>query len=100
MTTANDNETPTLLAIAHRLGLEPAVTRVAFAYCLCQLMVEAGQMQLVAKTPGDDGPLCHFHSADGEVFLVPEPTLTAAQMAQLKAILRPIWLEEGGGNGP
>jgi hypothetical protein len=99
MTTANDNETPALLAIAHRLGLEPAVTKVAFAYCLCLLMVEAGQMRLVSKTPGDDGPLCHFHSADGEVFLVPEPALTAAQLTQLKTILRPIWPEEGGESG-
>ena len=100
MTTANDNETPALLAIAHQLGLEPAVTQVAFAYCLCLLMVEAGRMRLVSKTPGDDGPLCHFHSADGEVFVIPEPALTAAQLSQLKTILRQIWLEEGGGNEP
>jgi hypothetical protein len=100
MTTPNDNETDAILAIAHQLGLEPAVTQAAFNYCLCQLVVEAGRMRLVAKTPGDDGPLCHFHSADGEVFLVPEPALTAAQLAQLKTILRQIWLEEGGGNGP
>ncbi len=100
MTTDHDNNPYTILAIAHQLGLEPAATQSAFAYCLCLLMVEAGRMRLVAKTPGDDGPLCHFHSADGEVFLVPEPTLTAAQLAQLKAILRPIWLEEGGGDEP
>jgi hypothetical protein len=100
MTTANDNESAALLAIAHRLGLEPAVTQAAFAYCLCLLMVEAGRMRLVAKTPGDNGPLCHFLSAAREVFVVPEPALTAAQLTQLKTSLRQIWLEEGGGNGP
>jgi hypothetical protein len=99
MTTDNDNESPALVAIAHRLGLEPAVTQVAFAYCLCLLMVEAGRMRLVSKTPGDDGPLCHFLSADREVFVIPEPALTAAQLTQLKTILRPIWLEEGGESG-
>ena len=99
MTTANDNETAAILAIAHQLGLEPAATQAAFNYCLCLLMVEAGRMRLVAKTAGDDGPLCHFHSADGEVFLVPEPALTTAQLTQLKTILRPIWLEEGGESG-
>ena len=81
ITTPNDNDT------------------AAFAYCLCLLMVEAGRMRLVSKTPGDDGPLCHFHSADGEVFLVPEPALTAAQLTQLKTILYQIWLEGGGESG-
>jgi hypothetical protein len=56
-------------------------------------------MRLVSKTSGDDGPLCHFYSADGEVFLVPKPALTAAQITQLKTILRQIWLEEGEGAG-
>jgi hypothetical protein len=100
MTIANNSDPDAILAIAHQLGLEPAATQVAFNYCLCQLMVEAGQMRLVAKTPGDDGPLCHFLSADREVFVMPEPALTAAQLAQLKTTLRQIWLEEGGGNGP
>jgi hypothetical protein len=99
MTTPNDNESAALLAIAHRLGLEPAVTQAAFAYCLCLLIVEAGRMRLVANTAGDDGPLCHFLSAEREVFLVPEPALTAVQLTQLKSILRPIWLEEGGESG-
>jgi hypothetical protein len=97
MTTPNDNETDAILAIAHQLGLEPAVTQAAFNYCLCQLVVEAGRMRLVAKTSGDGGPLCHFHSADGEVFLVPEPALAAAQLTHLKTSLCQIWLEEGGG---
>jgi hypothetical protein len=100
MTTAHDNDTATILAIAHQLGQEPAATQAAFNYCLCQLMVEAGRMRLVARTPGDDGPLCHFLSADREVFVVPEPALTAAQLTQLKTSLHQIWLEEGGGNGP
>jgi hypothetical protein len=100
MPTPQDNDTDAILAIAHQLGLEPAATQAAFNYCLCQLMVEAGRMRLVAKTAGADGPLCHFLSADGKMFLVPEPALTAVQLTQLKTILRQIWLEEGGGNEP
>ena len=99
MTNSGSDPTAALPVIALQLGLEPAATQAVFTYCLCQLMVEVGRMRLVSKTPGDDGPLCHFHSADGEVFLVPEPALTAAQLTQLKTILRPIWLEEGGGSG-
>ena len=97
MTHAHSDPTAALAAIAHQLGLQPAATQAIFNYCLCQMMVEAGQMRLVAKTAGDAGRLLHFLAADGELFVVAEPDLSSAQLNELTAALRQIWLEESEG---
>jgi hypothetical protein len=94
MNNSNHDETASIAALGLQLGLEPASIQGAFNYCLCQMMVEAGQMELVAKVAGDSGSLCHFQSADGQQFVVPEPDLSPEQFTQLKVIMRQIWLKD------
>jgi len=63
------------------IDAQPQPVREAFWYCLCLLMVEAGDMMLLKSMPGDEGELCYFETSAGEAFTIPRPAITAEQEA-------------------
>lgn len=86
---------PELEAFSTLLSTLPAPTQMAFHYCLCLMMVEAGKMYLLETLPGDAGPVCVFESLLKERFTIPKPPLSADEEAQVIAVLREILQEEG-----
>jgi hypothetical protein len=86
---------PELAAFSYLLDAQPAPVRVAFHYCLCLLMVEAGRMRLVDKIPGEGGVVCVFETVTWHKFSVVKPALNRDQEAALIDVLREILKDEG-----
>ena len=77
------------------LDAQPPPVRQAFQYCLCLMMLEAGDMKLLKSMPGDKGELCYFETSTGEAFTIPRPAITAEQEAEVIETLREILRDEG-----
>ena len=73
------------------LDAQPGPIQVAFQYCLCLFMVEAGKMHLVEIVPGESGATCIFETLTGDSFSVTKPPISketeAALVEQLRTIL-------------
>ena len=61
---------PELAHLAAFLDAQPGPVQVAFQYCLCLIMVEAGKMELIETIPGESGTLCTFRTVAGDVFSI------------------------------
>jgi hypothetical protein len=73
---------------------QPPHVKELFQFCLCQMMVEAGKMELVAILPGNDGRLCQFRTVVGETFVIPYPNMPSGTIDALRPVLREILSEE------
>jgi len=79
---------PELAAFSYLLDAQPAPVRDAFHYCLCLLMVEASEMRLVEKVPGENGEICVFETVVRSKFSVTKPVLSRDQEAALIDVLQ------------
>jgi hypothetical protein len=77
------------------LDSQPPGLRNIFHFCLCQMMVEVGKMELVSTSPGENGRLCHFRLVnEEETFVVPDLNLPANVMSDIQFALREILKKE------
>lgn len=81
------NLPPELQKFAPFLDVQPVSLRTAFQYCLCSIMVEAGEMQLVETLRDNGGTICTFETIAGDVFSVAKPAITQEQEAALIKLL-------------
>ena len=86
---------PELETFGAYIDAQPQPVREAFQYCLCLMMVEAGDMKLLKSMPGDKGELCYFENSAGEAFTIPRPAITVEQEAGVIETLREILRDEG-----
>lgn len=81
------NIPPELSAFAALLDAQPGPVQVVFQYCLAMIMVEGGKAQLVQTEPGEAGAICTFETVAGDVFTLAKPPLSAAQEAEMMALV-------------
>jgi hypothetical protein len=67
---------------------KPARVRKAYDYCLCLLMVENGEMELIKTVPGVTTPICMFKAVSGDMVAVEKPPLSQEQIADVLDTLR------------
>ena len=92
----SDQLPPELQQLASFLDAQPGPIQIAFQYCLSVLMVEAGKAKLINTEPGENGAMCTFQTAAGDVFSVIKPPMSIEQEAALIEQLRDIVDGEGG----
>jgi hypothetical protein len=87
------NLPPQLQQLAALLDTQPAPVQVAFQYCLCLIMVEAGKLRLAETVPSENGATCIFETLTGDIFTfsVTKPPISkeieTAVIEQLRIIL-------------
>ncbi len=68
---------PELAHFASFLDAQPGPVQVAFQHCLAVMMVEASKAELAETRPGEQGAVCVFKAAAGDVFSVVKPQIEA-----------------------